>query len=429
MVARMRFRRRSLHTLVWVVGALGIVAWTATPAQAQKPMTCMPKPSACGFPDPTNTGVVPGTPLSPVNGSVTLSTPGQVFENAVVRGEIIVTAPNVTIRNVKLVNENPYYAISVKNNDSWENSQANLTLDHVDIDLGGGYEVKGIAFNGYTARNVLFHNGADCAHFGVNVVIENSLCVVGPDANGDGQPDGDGFCDGPDHFDGFQSDGGSNITLRHNTIRNPCAQTSAIILGTNTSPIDRVVIDHNLMSGGGYTVYCGTSSGVATHTSYTNNVISREFYPNGGYWGPTTECEKVDVAHGNIWDGQYIPPSAGGGPGGGSGSPTGGGSGSPTGSGALGAYFLSKKQARRLLRVALKRRFKSRFTNRAGKLRTSCKRRSRASFACAVRWTSRGGRRYRGKVTVTRVGPKRWRYSMRVRHGRALTKRTGSGRL
>ena len=45
---------------------------------------------------------------------------------------------------------------------------------------GAAYEVKGIAFNGYTARKVLFHNGADCAHFGVNVVIENSLCVAGP---------------------------------------------------------------------------------------------------------------------------------------------------------------------------------------------------------------------------------------------------------
>ena len=150
-------------------------------------------------------------------------------------------------------------------------------------------------------------------------------------------------------------------------------------------------------------------------------MISREFYPNGGYWGPTTECDKVDVSHGNVWDGQYVPPSGGGGPGGGSGSAS-GGSGS-------GAYFLSKKQARRLLRVALKRRFKASFTRRAGKLRVSCKRRSRATFACTVRWTSRAGRRYRGKVTLTRVGPKRWRYSMRVRNGSTLTKRKGAGRL
>jgi hypothetical protein len=276
---------------------------TAGQRQGRAATHCMPEPSACGFPDPTNTGVPPGTALTTTSGVVRLSNPGQVYENKQVTGSIIVTAPNVTIRNVKLTNTNPYYAISVKNNDDWNNSQANLTLDHVDIDLGGGYQVKGIAFSGYTARNVLFHNGADCAHFGENVTIENSLCVLGPDADGDGQLDSERFCSGTEHFDGFQSDGGHNITLRHNTIRNPCDQTSAIILGTNTAPIDHVVIDNNLMSGGGYTVYCGTSTGVATHTTYTNNVISREFHPNGGHWGPTTECDKVDVAHGNGWDG------------------------------------------------------------------------------------------------------------------------------
>ena len=102
--------------------------------------------------------------------------------------------------------------------------------------------VKGIAFNGYTAKNVFFHNGADCAHFGENVVIEDSLCVDGPDANGDGWPDGNAFCNvqNPDHFDGFQSDGGNNIVIRHNTLRNPCEQTSNVLLSSNTSHISNV---------------------------------------------------------------------------------------------------------------------------------------------------------------------------------------------
>ena len=39
-----------------------------------------------------------------------------------------------------------------------------LLLDHVEIDLSGNYDIKGIAFDGYTARNVFFHNGSDCAH-------------------------------------------------------------------------------------------------------------------------------------------------------------------------------------------------------------------------------------------------------------------------
>jgi len=384
---------------------------------------CMPRPSACGFPDATNTGVTPGAQLTPANGVVTLSTPGQVYENKQLTGSLLVTAPNVTIRNVRLINTDDYYAIGVKNGDSWENNDANLLLDHVDINLNGHPNVKGIAFNGFTARNVLFHNGADCSHFGVNVVIQDSLCALGPDANGDGSPDGNSFCNGPDHFDGFQSDGGRNITLRHNTIRNPCEQTSAILMSTNTSPIDNVVVDHNLMSGGGYTVYCGTDSGgVTTNMTYTNNVISREFFPRGGYWGPTTECDRVDVSGGNVWDGNYVPPA--GSPGGGAGGTPGGG---PAGAGTQGAisYFLSKARARKLTRTALARELKRRFTRRAKGMQTRCRRRSRSTVACTVKWKARTGRRYKGTVSVTRVAANTFRYSLRIKSRSKLVKRTG----
>jgi hypothetical protein len=440
----MRFRARALKVALLLVAGLAVVgcavaatreSTAALPVTATSPvtstatpragMTCMPNPSACGFPDATNTGVTPGTQLTPANGVVTLSSPGQVYENKQLTGSLLVTAPNVTIRNVRLINTDPYYAIGVKNGDSWENNDANLLLDHVEINLNGHVDVKGIAFNGFTARHVLFHNGADCSHFGVNVVIEDSLCVLGPDANGDGNPDGNAFCNGPDHFDGFQSDGGRNITLRHNTIRNPCEQTSAILMSTNTSPIDRVVIDHNLVSGGGYTIYCGTDSGgVATHETYTNNVTSREFFPKGGYWGPSTSCENVEVSGGNVWDGNYVPPAGGGAPGGTAG---GGSAGAVPGAGTQGAisYLLSKARARKLTRTALARELKRRFTRRAKGMRTRCRRRSRSTVVCTVKWKTRTARRYKGTVSVTRVAANTFRYSLRVKSRSKLVKRTG----
>jgi hypothetical protein len=402
-------------------------------------MTCMPAPSACGFPDVTNTGVTPGTPLTPVSGTVTLSTPGQVYENKVVTGAIVVTAPNVTIRNVRLIDTDPYYAVSVKNGNSWENTQANLTLDHVEINLNGHLDIKGIAFNGYTARNVLFHNGADCAHMGVNVTIQDSYCLLGPDANSDGQPDSRDFCNGPDHYDGFQSDGGDGITLRHNTIRNPCGQTSAILMSTNTEPIRNVVIDANLASGGGYTIYCGTDSGgVAANTTYTNNVFSKEFYAKGGYYGASTSCEGVAKASNNGWDGNFVPPP---------GTPTGGGTGttgsgssgtgakaggsSPTGSAGGGAgstpasaldvgvvspkYLLTLRQARSRIGAALKRQLGRRYSRRAGAVRLTCRRGSRSVFTCSAGWRVRSGSalyHYSGSVRVARTGPTRYRYAI-----------------
>jgi len=54
-------------------------------------------------PGPSNTGVLPGVVRTVASGNVTLSTPGQVYENVTVNGRISVKAANVTIRNV-LVN-------------------------------------------------------------------------------------------------------------------------------------------------------------------------------------------------------------------------------------------------------------------------------------------------------------------------------------
>ena len=71
----------------------------------------MADPSACGYPDVETVGVKPGVALTPVSGTVTLSKAGQVYENKVVTGSISVTAPNVTIRNVKVIATDEWYAI------------------------------------------------------------------------------------------------------------------------------------------------------------------------------------------------------------------------------------------------------------------------------------------------------------------------------
>jgi hypothetical protein len=270
--------------------------WTITGTSPGN--NCMVDPSACGFPDVENVGVKPGVPLTPVSGEVTLSTRGQVYENKLVTGGITVTAPNVTIRNVKLVATDEYYGIRAF---GWLHDTSGLLVEDVEIDMNGRLGIKGIAFDGYTARRVFFHNGSDCAHFGSDIVIEDSLCMSGPDANDDGWPDSTGFCNGEEHFDGLQSDGGDNIIIRHNTIRNPCSQTSAILMSTNTSGIRDVTISDNLMGGGGYTLYCNAGPDVPNER-VTGNRFARTWYSKSGYWGATTGCQDADVYSGNVWD-------------------------------------------------------------------------------------------------------------------------------
>jgi hypothetical protein len=272
--------------------------WTVNASSSPSGNNCMADPSVCGYPDVETTGVTPGTTLTKVSGSVTLSTAGQVYENKLLTGSITIAAPNVTIRNVKLVATDPYYAIRAF---GWEKNVSGAVIDHVEIDLNGYYDIKGIAFDGYTAKNVFFHNGSDCAHMGGNVTIQDSLCVSGPDVNGDAWPDNSTFCNGPEHFDGLQSDGGSNITIRHNTIRNPCSQTSAILMSSNTSSISNVTIQDNLLAGGGYTLYCNAGPDVANET-VTGNRFAKTYFAKGGYWGHQTGCGSADVFSGNIWD-------------------------------------------------------------------------------------------------------------------------------
>jgi hypothetical protein len=380
---------RRLSAFMLLVGTT--VAISATSAHAQG-LTCMPKPSACGFPDATNTGVAPGTALTPVNGTVTLSAPGAVLENKLVTGSITVTAPNVTIRNVKLVATDPAYGIR---SFGWQNNTSGLRIENVEIDLAGNEDTKGIAFDNYSATRVWFHNGLDCAHVGDNVTITDSFCDLPPLRPGSSA-----------HADGFQSDGGANQVFRHNTIRNPSGQTSAILMSTNTAPIGNVVIDNNLMSGGGYTVYCGTDEGgVASNTTYTNNVISREFFAKGGRWGPTTWCDRVVTSQGNIWDGNVRPAGANGSPGA-----------APP---AAGTGRLSRRQAKQLSRAALRRELGHRFARRARGLTLRCDRRSAVAVACKVAWRRKSAdgavRRYRGKVTVRLVEGGKRRYSLRIR--------------
>jgi hypothetical protein len=281
--------------------------WTVS-APSQGGSNCMPKPSACGYPDMTNTGTLPGITRTAVSGTVTLSTAGQLYENKTVTGSIVVTASNVTIRNVKVINT-AYWAISSR---SQNGNPQNLQIQDVEIDLQGDEDSYGILEDNFTAVRTLIHNGSDCGHLGANATFRDSFCSVGPDTNNDGYADSTTFCNqnapgssSPPHFDGYSTDGGSNQVYDHNTIRNPCSQTSAILISSNSGSVSKVSITDNLLDGGGYTLYCAaTSPGVSGGETVTGNRIARNYRPQGGYYGPVAYCSGGGVTSwgGNVWD-------------------------------------------------------------------------------------------------------------------------------
>ena len=187
----------------------------STPAPGSRPTgsNCMDDPSACGFPDVDNTGPSNPSALMTVNGNVTLSTPGQVYENRLVNGQIIVTAANVTIRNVKIMCRCAPGPIRARPAEG----STNLLVEDVEIDQNGNLFNFGIDGAGYTLRRVKIHNGSDCGATGADTVVEDTFCSLGPDTTATAGRTTDVLrtvrAPIAPHWDGFQTFAGSNFRL------------------------------------------------------------------------------------------------------------------------------------------------------------------------------------------------------------------------
>ena len=209
--------------------------------------------------------------------------------------------------------------------------------------------------------------------------------------------------------------------IRHNTVRNPCAQTSAILISHDPgydAPIRDITVTDNLMAGGGYTLYCADTNDTIQSETVTANRFARTYFRDGGRYGRFAYCENATTFKGNVWDSGRGPAAGGGG-------------GSPRGA----APRLDLARARGVTTAALRRELGRRYRAHSGKARVRCERRSRPVAACAASWKRRDGQvrhRYHGSVRVRRVAAGAWRYRVRIRDwssdcrcGRLIT-RTGT---
>ncbi len=209
---------------------------------------------------------------------------------------INVYAPNVTVRNVKIVLTSvDMWALRVADGGS-------ATISYVEIagkDKGTGsvqYAILNQTNNMVNVDHVNLHHCADCIQGEPMTVTDSYIHDLANPPNA--------------HVDGFQCNAKCGVTLRHNTILNEWPQTAAIALfGDFGTPVNSV-IDDNLLAGGGYTVYGGTSA--STGIKITNNRFSTMYYPKGGSFGTDSRANRTgtgNVWSGNIWDhsGEVVP--------------------------------------------------------------------------------------------------------------------------
>lgn len=249
---------------------------------------CVDRPSACGYPDASNTGVPAGTALR-ASSSVSASKAGQVIDGLDITGEINVTAPNVTIRNTRITGGGDYVIIVRDGAD-------NLTIEDTEIQTPAGTPQDiGCVLNVGNAKpkilRVNIHGCSAGVSSGGGLVQDSYIHDMAQKA-------------GLSHDVGVASNFGGGMSVIHNTILNQLSQTAAVAFYQDFGPQSNDLVQDNLLAGGGYCVYGGTGEkGTTSDIRFLDNRFSRKFHPNCGYYGLVADFDRG--ASGNVWSGNY----------------------------------------------------------------------------------------------------------------------------
>ena len=220
--------------------------------------------SSTGYPNASNTGVPPGTALSPLsNGDV--KTNYAVIDRVQTGGCIVVYAYGVTIKNSKVG------CIVVDGGVAGDPANPPLTVQDTEIVCPLGSWNTGFRFDNTILVRVNIHGCENGLDVGTNVTIRDSYIH-------------DLAAGATFHNDGMQGANPTNLTVEHNTIYG--IDTSAI--GFNSSASGSVVIKNNLLAGGAYTLYC--PKGAIPNFQVIGNHFSTIFYSKVGAYGSNTDC-------------------------------------------------------------------------------------------------------------------------------------------
>jgi hypothetical protein len=289
-------------TLTLMSGSLG-----APQAAAATRTNCSPKPSTCGFPDATNSGVPAGTRLTAVPGQAT-SGPGWAWKASThtvdvtangatitglhISGVLNIQANNVTVDKVEVTSNGDFFGISLRHT-------KDVTIEHSTI--GGANNTAGRI--GASIHDVYGDSTGMLIKDNNIFFFKTAIQVTTGTVTGNYIHD-TGFVP-EDHTNGILDLGTTQpLTIRDNTILDDQDQTDAISLGATGpgQPVAKKVVEDNLLGGGSYAIYGGATHGNTTSGIVVkNNVFSQYYFPKSGKWGPVAYFDTAGV--GNVWTG------------------------------------------------------------------------------------------------------------------------------
>jgi Right handed beta helix region len=307
-------RRRRLLAGGAVFGVVALAAGGALiggvgRASAAVLTNCSAKPSSCGYPDATNTGVQAGTTLKTVpaqvssgpgwsynatNNDVVVTGNGTVLSGLSLSSELLINASNVTVKNVQIVASGGFgialthtTGVTIVNSAISGSAGAGRLSSAVEDVYG---DSTGITL---TANNI--------SNYRTAIQISTGT-VTGNYIHDPGYVSGD-------HTNGFYVNGGTQpLTISGNTILNSLGQTDAINLdaGTGGGSVTNKTVKNNLLAGGSYTIYGGAAlSDPTSNIVITGNRFGQLYYAKSGQYGPIAYFDPTATGSqwsGNIWD-------------------------------------------------------------------------------------------------------------------------------
>jgi hypothetical protein len=246
------------------------------------------------WPNESTTGVPAGVSLTKKSGTLKITKAGTVVDRIDLTGCISVAASNVTIKRSRIRGSCAEGTIGPHYNANYKN----LLIEDVEIDgLKESTSYSGVGGGNFTCRRCKIHGTGSGIRAGSNSVVEDSY-LYGNHVGGES------------HNTAMSIHGGSNITIRHNYLRCDGGWncSSSLSLYSPDGPIDHVLVEANLFSGGGYCVYGGVykrDGGIiaATYVRFLNNGFLTNQWPKCGDLGPVAGWEAP--ATGNVWSGNY----------------------------------------------------------------------------------------------------------------------------
>jgi len=259
-----------------------------------------PTYTVAGFPAANNTGYPQGlagdtrqkVTLTAYTGPMTITVAGTVIDGKDINGHLEIKAKNVTIRNSRIRVANVQAVTATDDN-------ANLKIEDTEIDgqlkdaSTGGIAL--IGRTGFTLLRVNAHGSGDILRIDGRGTVQDSW-LHDPGGTGSAQ-----------HNDVIQSTNAVQIRILHNRLENQHTQTSCILLKADIGPISDVVVDANLMNGGGYSFYWYDANYKITNGKVTNNKFMRQsgggFWPKGGYYGTQAfQASTMPAWSDNTWN-------------------------------------------------------------------------------------------------------------------------------